>query len=119
MNIFSKITLKTLRKNKTRTAVTIIGIILSTALVCAVTTSISSLQTFALKNMIYEYGDWHGAARDVDLDTVNTIGLSDEVEETSADNILGYAKLEECRNESKPYLYIMRTMNFLKCCRLI
>ena len=46
MNIFHKITLTNLKKNKTRTIVTIIGIILSTAMFTAVTSSISSLHAF-------------------------------------------------------------------------
>ena len=45
MNILNKVTLKGLLKNKTRTVVTIIGIILSTAMICAVTTFASSLRT--------------------------------------------------------------------------
>lgn len=111
MNIFSKITLKSLRKNKTRTAVTIIGIILSTALVCAVTTSVSSLKDFGLENMIYECGDWHGVALETDISTVDMVSSSQEVEKVTVDNILGYAQLEEYRNESKPYLYIIGADN--------
>lgn len=38
MNILNKVTLKSLQKNKTRTVVTIIGIVLSAAMICAVTT---------------------------------------------------------------------------------
>lgn len=38
MNVFNKVTLQSLKKNKTRTIVTIIGIILSAAMICAVTT---------------------------------------------------------------------------------
>lgn len=36
MNILKKLTLKSLKLNKKRTIVTIIGIMLSTALICAV-----------------------------------------------------------------------------------
>ena len=49
MNIFHKITLTNLKKNKTRTIVTIIGIILSTAMFTAVTSSISSLHALIPK----------------------------------------------------------------------
>ena len=37
MNIFHKVTLKSLKENRTRTLVTIVGIILSTAMFTAVT----------------------------------------------------------------------------------
>lgn len=39
MNVFSKITLQSLKKNYTRTIVTVIGVILSVALITAVTDS--------------------------------------------------------------------------------
>ena len=44
MNIFHKVTLKNLKENKTRTLVTIVGIILSAAMFSATTISLSSLQ---------------------------------------------------------------------------
>ena len=48
MNIFDKVTVKSLKKNKIRTLVTIIGIMLSTALICAVTTSFASVRQYAI-----------------------------------------------------------------------
>ena len=48
MNIFNKVTLQSLKKNKARTLVTIIGIMLSTALICAVMTSFSSVSSVIL-----------------------------------------------------------------------
>ena len=62
MNIFHKITLTNLKKNKTRTIVTIIGIILSTAMFTAVTSSISSLHAFMKEYTIDTEGSWQGAA---------------------------------------------------------
>ena len=50
MNIFNKVTLQSLKKNRTRTIVTIIGIILSAAMICAVTTFASSIYNYALDN---------------------------------------------------------------------
>ena len=44
MNIFQKVTLKNLQKNRTRTLVTIVGIILSAAMFSATIISISSLR---------------------------------------------------------------------------
>ena len=42
MNILNKLTIKNLKLNKKRTIVTIIGIMLSTALICAVAGMVSS-----------------------------------------------------------------------------
>ena len=46
MNVFHKFAIKSLKLNRTRTIVTIIGIILSTAMLTAVTTTVSSVQQF-------------------------------------------------------------------------
>lgn len=69
MNIFNKITLQSLKKNKTRTIVTIIGIILSTALICAVTTSVSSFFDYIKRSVIYQDGNWQGSAQNIDYDS--------------------------------------------------
>ena len=66
MRIFNKVTLEFLKKNKTRTIVTIIGIILSASMFTAVTTTVSTLQNFMLEDAIYETGDWHVSATSVD-----------------------------------------------------
>ena len=49
MNVFHKFAIKSLKLNRTRTIVTIIGIILSTAMLTAVTTTVSSVQQFYWK----------------------------------------------------------------------
>ena len=49
MNVFQKFTFKSLKKNRTRTIVTIIGIILSVSMFTAVTEAFVSAQQFALR----------------------------------------------------------------------
>ena len=107
MNIFHKITLATLRKNKVRTTVTIIGILLSAALFCAVTTLISSLRYFLLENMIYREGSWHGNAIALDWADAERIAGSEQVDASVYSRQLGYAKLENPQNQHKPYLYVI------------
>jgi len=58
MNVFSKITFQSLKKNRSRTIVTIIGVILSVSMFTAVTTFASSLQKYNLLNVIENYGEW-------------------------------------------------------------
>ena len=48
MNIMNRFTLQTLYKNKLRTFVTIIGIILSTAMFTGVTSIVTSLQQYLI-----------------------------------------------------------------------
>lgn len=107
MNIFHKVTLQSLKKNKTRTIVTIIGIMLSASMICAVTTFVSSFQNYMLENAVYENGDWHGAAQDAALKICENIQSSEEVEHSVYAEQIGYAIAEGCTNEDKPYLYIL------------
>ena len=66
MSIFSKVTLKTLGKNRVRTAVTVVGILLSAAMITAVTTSVSSFQRYLQDVMVALEGRWHVAFFNVD-----------------------------------------------------
>ena len=107
MNVFNKVTLQSLKKNKTRTIVTIIGIILSAAMICAVTTFASSIYNYAYENAVYVDGDWHGSAEDVDLKTYELIKNESKIEDYVYAQQLGYAKVDGCTNENKPYLFVL------------
>ena len=74
MNVFNKVTLASLKKNRTRTVVTIIGIMLSAAMICASTTFVASMQNFVLSYTIYKTGDWHGAVYALELPKANAVG---------------------------------------------
>lgn len=125
MSIFNKVTLEILKKNKTRTIVTIIGIILSASMFTAVTTTVSSLQNYMVQNAIYNEGDWHVSAVEVDesffaflknpaafmskqedADRVE-IFKEGKIESYVYSQQLGYAYAEGCTNEYKPYLYVI------------
>ncbi len=59
MNILSRVTWNAMWINKTRTVVTLIGVILSAALFTAVTTAAFSGLDFMLRTVIYDTGDYH------------------------------------------------------------
>ncbi len=107
MNIFHRITRQTLLKNRTRTIVTIIGIILSTAMFTAVTTFISSIQNFMLEASIESEGDWYGSVRAAEPDTLGRIADDARVAQLATAQVLGYAPLETAAYEEKPYLYVL------------
>lgn len=106
MNIFSKVTLQSLKKNKTRTIVTIIGIMLSTALICAVTTSFASAINYARENIIYYSGNWHGKAENIDYDRFLEIEKDEEIEKAEFIQHLGYVKISDEESSKFPYIYI-------------
>lgn len=105
MNIFNKVTLQYLRKNKMRTLVTIIGIMLSTALICAVTTSVVSVKNYAVELIEYSEGSWHGKEPVADISDLEFLKSSDEVSSSGVLSYIGYAEIDS-KNEYKPYLYI-------------
>ncbi len=107
MNIFQRVTLQSLKKNRTRTVVTIIGIMLSAALICAVTTSVSSLVNYAVQNVIYVNGSWHGSDIGSDYGKFRTIAEDSRVKDAVCSQYIGYAEAKGCTNEYKPYLYLM------------
>ena len=59
MNILNKLTIKHLKQNKKRTVVTIIGIILSTALICGVAGLITSFQKTFVETAKNSQGNYH------------------------------------------------------------
>lgn len=59
MNVLGKLSVKNLKLNKKRTISTIIGIILSIALITGVCTLVSSFQKTLVENAINETGYYH------------------------------------------------------------
>lgn len=106
MNIFGKVTLRNLQKNKTRTLVTMIGIILSTAMFTAVTTTISSLQEYMVDYNVYSEGNWYGAGFSLNREEAENLSNSDEVAQSVSLGNVGYAYLENSTNSYKPYLFV-------------
>ncbi len=106
MNVFNKVTLASLKQNRTRTVVTIIGIMLSAAMICASTTFVASMQSFVLRYTVYKTGDWHGAVYDAAYKDYEDIGGSGKVASATYAQVLGYARINSA-NERKPYLYVL------------
>ena len=66
MNIINRFTLRTLLKNKVRTFVTILGIILATAMFVSITSIITSLQNYMLDIVVDQSGEWQGQIYNID-----------------------------------------------------
>ena len=106
MNLLNNLTIKNLKLNKKRTLVTIIGIMLSVALVTAVATMYSSCIKSLINFETYQKGNFHVAFYDVPINEVETIKNNRGVDEVYLTKDIGYAKLEESKNEYKPYVYV-------------
>ncbi|MDN0064818.1 ABC transporter permease [Collinsella ihumii] len=68
MNIFTRFSLRSLFGNRTRTIVSIIGIALSCALVCAVLTSVVSMSNMLYERTAADEGSWQVEAANVPAD---------------------------------------------------
>src|SRR5690606_33092252 len=104
MNIVNKVTVRHLKENKRRSLVTIIGVIISVAMITAVATLGVSFLDLMIRQDIAKNGEWH-----VQYGNLNQEQLQ-AIEEDKDTKVLvlasdGYAALEESNNESKPYLY--------------
>lgn len=106
MNIFHKITLQSLRKSRTRTIVTVIGVVLSVAMITAVATLAVSLQSYMVNGAATKYGDWHIEVPDTDSSFVQEQEEDTRVAKAVTLQDIGYATLEGGQNPEKPYLYV-------------
>lgn len=107
MKILNKLTINNLKLNKKRTIVTIIGIILSTALICAVAGVFSSFRQTLIDAAKVDPGDFHVTFEGVPEDEVKYIVNNREVDTFFYTQPVGYSKLEGSANEYKPYLHLM------------
>ena len=106
MDLLNRLTIKNLKLNKKRTLVTIIGIMLSVALVTAVATMYSSCIKSLINYETYQKGNFHVAFYDVPLNEVETIKNNRGIDDVYLTKDIGYAKLEESKNEYKPYVCV-------------
>ena len=105
-SILNKFTIRSLKLNKKRTIVTIIGIILSTALICAVAGVFSSFQQTLVQHAIESDGDYHATFFDVPKEEQKYITKNRNVKSYFITQGVGYAELKESKNDYKPYIYL-------------
>lgn len=109
MNLMKKLTLKNLKLNRKRTIVTIVGIILATALLSALVTLVSSFQYSMIEYQKQKDGDFHVKFSNVKMSELSELKNNRNIESTFETMGMGFAKLDGCKNEDKPYAYVMAT----------
>jgi len=103
MNILNKLTVNYLKMNKKRTIVTIIGIILSGAMITAVATLAVSFQRFMLDVEIGYDGAWDACFLEVKKEDINEIKNDDRFSDIMIMSKVGIAENEYSNDE---FLYI-------------
>src|SRR5215207_1145720 len=105
MNILTTYTLKYLRLNRKRTAVTILGVILSAALICGVFLLGVSFQKVMIDHEIFMWGNWHAQFHAVPYEKAKYITDNSAVQTAMLSASLGSAT-DGSHNTVRPYLYV-------------
>ncbi|KKY00646.1 ABC transporter permease [Paraclostridium benzoelyticum] len=93
MNLYYSLTLRYLKQNKKRTIVTIIGIILSTSLICGIGNMVESVIDYQVREAIAYKGDYHAMFHNVKKDNVDIITNSSGLSKSFVYDSLGFSKL--------------------------
>lgn len=105
MNLLNQLTIKNLKLNKKRTIVTIIGIMLSVALI----TAVASMYASGIKSLIgfeiNEQGNFHVGFYEVPIDDLNQFRENRNIEKVDITKNIGYAKIGS-KNQKKPFVFL-------------
>ena len=105
MSIFTKLTQRYLSKNKTRTIVTLIGIIVSMALFTAVIEGAYSGYQFLKNREIAVTGEWQVIMNNVNKEGLEEVKTNKQIEKYENVYTLGWAEVAN-ENDGKPYLLV-------------
>jgi len=106
MNVLEKCCYRSMKENRKRTIVTIIGIILATALITAVACMAESFRVSMIMLEKKDHGDFHYLFTGVTQENMKYFRNNQNVEKIGLAEEIGYAVLEGCTNPDKPYIYI-------------
>ncbi|MBE6715568.1 MAG: ABC transporter permease [Ruminococcaceae bacterium] len=105
MSIFEKYTLRNLKKNKARTLITVIGIILSVAMFTATAESFVTVYNFLIDYETSNSGTYHVSFHGISSSEYKEISEDDRIKRYTFAQDIGYAKSESV-NKDKPYIFI-------------
>lgn len=106
MNVLKKCCYRSIKGNRKRTVVTIMGIILATALITAVACMAESFRASMIVLEKKNNGDFHYLFTGVAQENLKYFQNNQNVEKIGLAEEIGYAVLEGCTNPDKPYIYI-------------
>ena len=105
MHILDKIAYQNLKLNKKRTIGTILGIILSVALICAVSGMFTSLKKSLIIQTINNKGEYHLILYNKDEKDLLTLQNNRDIKSINILRTLGYAS-HGLNNNDKPYFHL-------------
>ncbi len=105
MSVFFKYTWQSLRKNRSRTMVTIVGIVLSVALVVAIIEGGFSALSYFRNVEIERSGSFHGFFNDMEAEQLDQAKQLGEIDEVVTWRQVGVAEIGS-ENKYKPYVAV-------------
>lgn len=108
MEILTKLTKRNLKLNKKRAVGTVIGIMLSVALICAVSGMFTSFRETLIQNAINERGYFHIAFETITKDEFKKYELNNDVEDINAVYELGESTYVNA-DKDEPYITVYST----------
>ncbi|GIQ67193.1 ABC transporter permease [Xylanibacillus composti] len=106
MKLLRQLTLRNLKQNRSRTLVTLVGIILSAAMICGVATLFASFQDLLIRHTQQANGHFHVKFPGVSADKVAYITDHAETKIAMRTMELGFALWPDSKQINKPYLAI-------------
>lgn len=110
MNIINKLTLRHLKENKRRTMVTIIGVIISVAMVTAVSTLFVSFLDLMKQNNINDGGEWHVQYKDINQEQLDAIKSEKNTDKVFLRKDLGIRKSRTLRMLQSLIYFLLHLM---------
>ena len=108
MKVLNELSVKDLKLNKKRSIVIIIGIILSTALICAVAGLITSFQQTFIETAKNSKGNYHAIFYNVPKEELKYIEENRNVKDYYLSEEIGYSYIPNAKaTEEKPYVNII------------
>ena len=114
MQVLTKITIKNLKLNKKRTIGTLVGIILSVALICAVAGMATSLRQSLIQTTSSNTGYWHLKLSNINKEDIEII-FNNGATVAKDDNLKRKAVVKKCNldkdDDEKAVLYALAKLN--------
>ncbi|MGN1032785.1 MAG: ABC transporter permease, partial [Intestinibacter sp.] len=95
MNLYTSLTIRYLKENKRRTLVTIIGIILSTALICGIGNICMSLLDYEMRSAISSNSDFYANFYNLNKEDALIVSKSAEVSKYGYKQEVGSALIDK------------------------
>ena len=107
MSIINKITIENLKRNKRRTIVTIIGVMLSSALICAIAGMLTSFLLSYRTIIEKTSGNYYACYNNVPKSEIKYLKSNEQVTDIFYSKTIGYSNSLKTENEYKPYEFVI------------